>query len=232
MSAKLLNHTPLSIVAYAARTCTGTSDKTKITGDDITNEDKRIISDRILRQNIQEKIQKRITESNDIEYIKQQLKLLYEPKHESVIEHAVYTFELKFSRSVLQELARHRIASLSVESTRYALKRILDQSTNVRDCLKQSGNMLVDQCNLIQMVNIIDIVKANIPNDEMKYMLPEAFITRMVWTINARSLRNFFTLRMSKRALKEIRDLAWEIYMCLPNEHKFIFDDVLGDKDV
>lgn len=47
-------------------------------------------------------------------------------KHESVLEHIVFNFYITgISRACLQELARHRMASLSVESTRYTLKKLL-----------------------------------------------------------------------------------------------------------
>ena len=40
-------------------------------------------------------------------------------KHSSTLEHLVYTFDIEgVSRALLQELARHRMASLSVKSTR------------------------------------------------------------------------------------------------------------------
>ncbi len=46
-------------------------------------------------------------------------------KHKSTLEHLVYSFEIiGISRACLQELARHRIASLSVKSTRYTLKEL------------------------------------------------------------------------------------------------------------
>ncbi|MFU8837906.1 MAG: FAD-dependent thymidylate synthase, partial [Thiohalomonadaceae bacterium] len=46
-------------------------------------------------------------------------------KHASTLEHLVYTFYIEgISRALLQELARHRIASLSVKSTRYTLKEL------------------------------------------------------------------------------------------------------------
>ena len=46
-------------------------------------------------------------------------------KHSSTLEHLVYTFYIKgISRALLQELARHRVASLSVKSTRYTLKEL------------------------------------------------------------------------------------------------------------
>ncbi|WP_298752073.1 FAD-dependent thymidylate synthase [uncultured Arcobacter sp.] len=50
----------------------------------------------------------------------------YEEKHGSVLEHVYMTFDiLGASRCFLQEMARHRIASPTVESTRFSLKKIL-----------------------------------------------------------------------------------------------------------
>ena len=47
--------------------------------------------------------------------------------HESTLEHVTLNFWIKdFSRGVLQELSRHRIASPSVQSTRYTLNDILN----------------------------------------------------------------------------------------------------------
>ena len=46
--------------------------------------------------------------------------------HESVMEHTSVTFHLtRVSRGALQELARHRIASYSVRSTRYTMSELL-----------------------------------------------------------------------------------------------------------
>ena len=47
--------------------------------------------------------------------------------HHSVLEHANLTFLIKgTSRGVLQELARHRIASYTVRSTRYTMSSIIN----------------------------------------------------------------------------------------------------------
>ena len=46
-------------------------------------------------------------------------------RHSSTLEHLFYNFYIKgISRACLQELARHRIASYSVKSTRYTLKEL------------------------------------------------------------------------------------------------------------
>lgn len=48
-------------------------------------------------------------------------------KHDSITEHVVFQFKIEgISRLCLQELARHRMASPTVKSTRYTLKPMLD----------------------------------------------------------------------------------------------------------
>lgn len=42
-----------------------------------------------------------------------------------------------------------------------------------------------------------------------------------------RSLRNFLSLRSSKRALWEMRELAWKVFAALPDDHQFIFADCM-----
>jgi len=50
-------------------------------------------------------------------------------KHSSTLEHINYTFDIDgISRACLQELARHRMASLSVKSTRYTLKELNNEA--------------------------------------------------------------------------------------------------------
>ena len=54
------------------------------------------------------------------------LKRILSYKHESILEHITLTYSVKgISRALLQELARHRHISLSVESTRHTLKKKL-----------------------------------------------------------------------------------------------------------
>jgi thymidylate synthase (FAD) len=67
-------------------------------------------------------------------------------------------------------------------------------------------------------------------NDEVKYMLPEAYKTQLVMTINARSLRNLFELRMDKHAMKEFQALAYQMFAQLPEDHWFLFKDIFDDK--
>jgi len=153
--------------------------------------------------------------------------------HTSTLEHAVFTFQITgMSRAILQELARHRIASLSVESTRFCLKRLLKPNVNeISDFVVDTGDERVNVVVLQNLQNVIDLMMEHpdISNDKLKYPLPEAFKTNLIWTINARSLRNFLFLRTSPKAHFEIRELAYKVYDALPEEAKTLVEDVLAD---
>ncbi len=200
MEVKLLNHTPLWVCSNAIRTCWQSFDK----GDNGGEIDIALI-DRV---------------GNKL-------------KHASTLEHLHYNFYIKgISRALLQELARHRMASLSVKSTRYTLKELKNEGEfaqndweNASRYLVLSGNADVDNASIKALNNLRQILSQNISIDIAKYCLPESYKTELTWSINARSLQNFISLRSSKSALWEIQNLANAIYAVLPDEHKFIFDE-------
>jgi thymidylate synthase (FAD) len=159
-------------------------------------------------------------------------------KHSSTIEHLVYTFDISgISRALLQELARHRIASYSVKSTRYTLKELKDEKPFTFDDKDRAskyvvltGDTTVDYMIVNNLDNLRTLLARNISNDVAKYAIPEAYKTSLIWTINARSLQNFLALRSSKDALWEIRYLAYEVYNVIPSDHKFLFTPFIKEK--
>lgn len=159
---------------------------------------------------------------------------LVEQGHESVIEHIYYNFRIDgVSRALLQELARHRHISLSVKSTRWALRKFADYI----DFYKPNIDKLTDiQIKYIETILDIQVeslnnalikgVELGIPNDILKYFVAESMTTKLILTLNARELRHIFTLRSSNRALQEFQDLCDEIYKVIPEEHKFLYKDI------
>ncbi|STQ84827.1 FAD-dependent thymidylate synthase [Helicobacter fennelliae] len=151
-------------------------------------------------------------------------------KHKSTLEHLVYSFYIKgISRACLQELARHRIASYSVKSSRYTLNELkkvkIQTLQDASVFIKLTGIDKIDNANLIALQNLQALVKdSDMPIDYAKYAMPECYLTELSWTINARSLQNFLELRTSKHALWEIQELAKAIFEALPQEHKYIFE--------
>ena len=172
-------------------------------------------------------------------------------KHESTIEHLSYSFHITgVSRALLQEHARHRIGSFSVKSTRYTLGALKsephflgyscisegtyeehnDGFNRAKKYLKFTGNIHVDLASIIALDNLRDLVVSGLANDLTKYALPESFLTDYVWTVNARALRNFLSLRSSSSALWEIRDLASDIYQSTTDDHKFLFTSCMANQ--
>ena len=160
-------------------------------------------------------------------------------KHASTLEHLVYTFYIDgISRACLQELSRHRIASLSVKSTRYTLKELKDEESfyymgvqsseginRAKKFLVFCGVPAVDSLSIQALEGLRIILLLGISNDLAKYCLPESYKTELTWTINARSLQNFLALRTDKAALWEIRDLARNVFDALPHDHKYLFEE-------
>ena len=158
-------------------------------------------------------------------------------KHASTLEHLHYTFYIQgISRALLQELARHRIASLSVKSTRYTLKELRNEQpflqgdfNNAARYIVLTGNELIDNASIKALENLREILSTTtISLDIAKYCLPECYKTELTWSTNARSLQNFLALRSSKSALWEIQNLSNKIYEALPQEHKFIFENCIN----
>lgn len=174
-------------------------------------------------------------------------------KHESVLEHIIFEFRIKdISRACLQEIARHRMASITVRSSRYTLKKHLAKEeyfeykyTDLARAEKYvvlTGSPKTDKSIISALNNLISAfreepkltdVPSNKSNDVIKYALPEALKTEFFWTINARSLRNFLHLRTSPHALKEIRLLSTAIYLKLKDEGvEWLFEDVINQEDL
>lgn len=158
-------------------------------------------------------------------------------KHSSTLEHLVYSFFIRgISRALLQELARHRMASLSVKSTRYTLKELkkIEPLKPTDEQIAQkflvfTSNEMVNRASLLALINLQAILKQGVSNDIAKYCLPESYKTELTWTINARSLQNFLALRSSKSALWEIRALAKAVFDALPSEHRYLFESSMCD---
>lgn len=150
-------------------------------------------------------------------------------KHESVLEHIVFNFYIEgISRACLQELARHRMASLSVKSTRYTIRKLLKYWNKEKECFVpgfdlskvclMTGRTHIDNKLERALAYVCRRLVAGDSNDQVKYLLPESFLTNLAWTINLRSLLNFLELRSSPNALKEIRLLSQEVIKALPKE--------------
>ena len=157
--------------------------------------------------------------------------------HESILEHITLTYSVKgLSRACLQELARHRHISLSVESTRHTLKKQLAGDVKDFDSPligKEVPTLAFDgeKCDFPEL--FVEILRETakthpeIPNDELKYYLPEFWPTNLILTVNIRELRHIIKLRTAPAALTEFRDLAHALFDAVPEEYRYLLEDCL-----
>ena len=135
------------------------------------------------------------------------LEVAMEGGHESVLEHAVFTFEVdEVSRVLLAQITRHRLASFSVQSQRYTgadMNMVVPESMVVAD--------LADD--IVEARRAVDRLYKHaralgVPHEDCRYFTLQGGHTGFVMTMNARELRHFFSLRCCNRAQWEIRELA------------------------
>ena len=170
------------------------------------------------------------------ENIEKFLNTLAELGHESPIEHVSFTFGIEgVSRTVMAQITRHRIASFSIQSQRYvskndfeyiippdiaeipeALDEFLAAMEEDKRHYESLHNILAEkykQINIESGMNEKDAAFAadKKANEDARFVLPNACDTRIIMTMNARSLMNFFKQRCCNRAQWEIRRLAIEM---------------------
>lgn len=156
--------------------------------------------------------------------------------HESPIEHVSFTFGIEgISRACSHQLVRHRIASYSQKSQRYVNEDdfvfvvppeiAADENANA-EFLKQMQSLTESYkkiADILTLKHTQSFIEKGMPeekaksaarkkaNEDARFLLPNACETKIVVTMNARSLMNFFRLRCCNRAQWEIKAVADEM---------------------
>ena len=161
---------------------------------------------------------------------------LAEMGHESPVEHVSFTFAIEgVSRSLLAQITRHRIASYSVQSQRYVrlenfeyvVPPEIEKNEAAREAYLEMMRAEAESYEKIASLLKEDHKKAlmeageeeksaarkaeKLAIEDARFVLPNACDTKMIVTMNARSLYNFFAHRCCSRAQWEIRALAEEM---------------------
>ena len=132
-------------------------------------------------------------------------------RHDSVLEHAVFTFRVEgLSRAALAQLTRHRLASFDVQSQRFV--KLENPEFVIPDTIRDSEFKAEAESTMRYVMNLYQrMLDAGIPAEDARYVTPQAVPTQLIFTMNARELLHFFSLRCCNRAQWEIRHLADEM---------------------
>ena len=170
------------------------------------------------------------------------VKMLSDMGHDSPTEHVTFTFGIEgVSRALLAQITRHRIASYSVQSQRYVTlenfqyivppeieaipeaKKLFLEAMDTDRKYYESLREILKAKHLKTMLD--DGVEEKTAQkaaekkaiEDARFVLPNACDTKMVVTMNVRSLHNFFKHRCCNRAQWEIQDLAEQMYKLVFN---------------
>lgn len=203
MNVKLIAHTPdpERLLASAARLCYSASDINSL------------------------------MESMDDEKVASFVDMLAEIGHESPIEHITFTFGIEgVSRALLAQLTRHRIASYSVQSQRYVAENhfeyvlppeiaaIPEAAEEFRAAMEEDQRHYESLTATLMAQYVAQGMGEKAAQkkaiEDARFVLPNACTTKIMMTMNARSLLNFFRHRCCNRAQWEIRELAEKMLLC------------------
>ena len=135
------------------------------------------------------------------------VKHLYNNGHMSVMEHIYFTFKIEgISRACSHQLVRHRHCSFTQRSQRY--------------CSEDGFHYVIpDTIHPIEMGYAMERIEDwyhgfqedDIPNEDARYILPNACATSLYLSCNLRELIHLANERLCTRAQWEIRDLVREM---------------------
>jgi thymidylate synthase (FAD) len=144
-------------------------------------------------------------------------------KHESVLEHVVFTFDVKCSRVCHLQFVRHRIASYTSQSHRYTEPSLEDLSYYIPSKIDNDTDSYkewMEDCEAIYAI-YKKWRSRGVKKEDARYLLPDATAINFQVTMNLRSILNFLALRTDTHAQDEIRYLAKEmqsiVFATMPN---------------
>lgn len=146
--------------------------------------------------------------------------------HYSPFEHANFTFMIEgISRACSHQIVRHRTGKYSQQSQRYVdledtFKIIVPpEINNCSEALEMYKNSIINDFDAYK--NITEVLKEKYIRDgldeksaikkaleDARFVLPNACETKIVMTMDARNLINFFEKRCCNRAQWEVREVA------------------------
>lgn len=169
-----------------------------------------------------EEIQEKLTIEETENFLNHLMKL----GHDSPLEHISFTFAVEgVSRTLTHQLVRHRLASYSQQSQRYVkvedFQYITPPSIEKNEEAKRIYFELMNEIekSYSKITQILEESKEGMTEsqkekasiEDARYVLPNATETKIIFTMNARSLLHFIRLRTCQRAQWEIRKLSIEV---------------------
>lgn len=174
------------------------------------------------------KSESKITDTSAEEFARKILKL----GHHSVIEHESASVRIICDRGVTHEIVRHRLASYSQESTRYAnysKNRFGSEITVIKPCFWEEGSReykMWYEAMLNAEKVYIELVENGASPQEARSVLPNSLKTEIVVSCNLREWRHIFDLRCSNAAHPQMREVMLPLLKDFSLSIPVLFEDL------
>jgi len=174
------------------------------------------------------KSENKITQDSAQDFIK----MIAQRGHLSVIEHQFVTVRVICDRGVTHEIVRHRLASYTQESTRYCnytKGKFGSEITVIEPCFWSAEDEKYKVWKqTIEQIEIAynKLIELGANPQEARSILPNSLKTEIVMTMNLREWVHFFTLRTSKAAHPQMREIAIPLLKEFQRLIPIVFDNI------
>jgi thymidylate synthase (FAD) len=154
------------------------------------------------------------------------IRFLMRDRHGTPFEHNSFRFHIRSPIFVAREWFRHRVGSFNEFSMRYAKATddfYVPEAEDVRTQVGKPGSYSFDpvsdeiaEAARTELQEVYEqayaayqrLVESGVARELARCVLPVGAYTEFYWTVNARSLMNFLSLRAAETAQREIRRYA------------------------
>ena len=157
--------------------------------------------------------------------------------HESVLEHEKITIQMICDLGVYKDLTRHRIASFSIESTRYC-NYSKDKFSNELKFIEpvnidKESDLYAYWENTMKRIemNYLHMADAKATPDQMRMLLPHSIAATVHMTANLREWKHILSLRTTKQVHPSIQQLMIPLLLNFKKQMPEIFNSVEYNED-
>jgi thymidylate synthase (FAD) len=158
------------------------------------------------------------------------INFLMRERHGTPFEHNSFRFHVKTPVFVAREWFRHRIGSFNEFSARYSEVPndfFVPEQEDVRAQVGKPGSYSFEPLSENVSISTVEIINAanerayetyagllemGVAKEQARVVLPVSMYTQFYWTVNARALMNFLSLRTHETAQRDIRFYADAVY--------------------
>jgi thymidylate synthase (FAD) len=178
------------------------------------------------------------------------INFLMRERHGTPFEHNSFRFHVSCPIFVAREWFRHRIGSFNEFSGRYTEMRLdsyIPAFEDMRTQVGKPGSYSFEQMGEDASLEAIRVMREayaetfhaylrllelGVAKEIARVVIPVGTFTEFYWTVNARSLMNFLSLRTHETAQLEIRDYARDVERCFAENMPITYASWVGNGKV